>query len=567
MLIDGIAGLAGRKAPVVVIGSGPVGLALATELAAQGISVIVLESGGVRAEERVQALSDAEIVDPDFHDPMNISVARRLGGTSNLWGARCLPFDPIDFAARPFVDARWPVSYDDLKPYWARAVAATASGAADYAEGALAHALDLPEEADDAFCADRLERWANVQAAQDVHRDAIHASPLIEVRMHATAIDMEFAEDGRLEAIHVAHSLSGERARLAIDRLVIAAGGIETTRLLMAAQRAAPERFGGEDGPLGRYYMGHLMGEIADIVFEKPEQVRAFGFMVDRHGSYVRRRIVPSDSTQMQHGLLNSAFWPVVPPIADARHHNAALSLVYLAIAFPPLGRKLVAEAIRRRHIPAEKVPILPHIGNVVTSLPESARFGIDYLRKRRAKDTRLPGVFLENSANRYGLGFHSEQVPQTNSRVRMLRKSDRLGLPSLSVDLRFCEQDVASLVRTHDLLEKWLTNTRVARIEYRMAREERHEAVLSRISHGTHQIGLARMGETRRAAVVDRDLRCFDTPNLYLASCAVLPTSGQANPTLTAIALTVRLADHLRAEISFAKPVELARCLDDRVA
>ena len=68
-------------------------------------------------------------------------------------------------------------------------------------------------------------------------------------------------------------------------------------------------------------------------------------------------------------------------------------------------------------------------------------------------------------------------------------------------------------------------------------------------MSHGTHQIGTARMGATRADGVVDGDLRCFDAPNLFVASSAVFPTSGQANPTLSIIAFAVRLAEHLAHE------------------
>jgi choline dehydrogenase-like flavoprotein len=79
-------------------------------------------------------------------------------------------------------------------------------------------------------------------------------------------------------------------------------------------------------------------------------------------------------------------------------------------------------------------------------------------------------------------------------------------------------------------------------------------QAVLAQAQHGTHQIGTARMGSTAAEGVVDRNLRVFGSPNLFVASTAVLPTSGQANPTLTAVALALRLAGHLRAECHMNK-------------
>jgi choline dehydrogenase-like flavoprotein len=69
--------------------------------------------------------------------------------------------------------------------------------------------------------------------------------------------------------------------------------------------------------------------------------------------------------------------------------------------------------------------------------------------------------------------------------------------------------------------------------------------AILGQAKHGAHQIGTIRMGTNRNDGVVDKNLRAFDSANLFVVSTAVLPTSGQANPTLTAIALAMRLAEH----------------------
>lgn len=548
MLTDGIAGLAEAGHDLCVVGSGPVGLALATDMARRGRRVLLLESGGGAPDEQVQSLARADLLDPPRHDDMMVAIARRLGGTSNLWGARCLPYDPIDLAERPFVDARWPIDYATLAPWIAPAVQATRSGAAVYdAESAL-----LPD-ADPEFTADTLERWANIQPAQIVHADAIAKDPLLDVRSHATLVGIDFAENGRAEAIEIAHTLTGERARLPVGTLVIACGGLESARILLACQRQAPARFGGADGPLGRYYMGHVIGEIADIVFANDDHARAFDFRVDAHGSYVRRRIVASAQTQMEQRLLNTAFWPVVPPVADPRHGSAILSLVYLALSIGPLGRMIVAEAIRKRHIPPEPVSRLRHLANLATGAPSAALFSLDFLRKRYDKRTRLPGFFIRNRHNRYGLSYHAEQAPSALSRVWLSGESDRLGLPSLTVDYRFCDQDVESVVRTHDHMEGWLERSGLGRIEYRMAREERGAAVMALAAHGTHQVGLVRMGRDAREGVVDANLNTFDCPNLYVASTAVLPTSGQANPTLTTVALALRLAERIANETAGA--------------
>jgi choline dehydrogenase-like flavoprotein len=543
MISDGLHDLDGQQRGICVIGSGPAGLAVATNLVAKGIQVLLLESGGSRANAKVQALALGNIIDPSRHDDMSIATSRRLGGASNLWGGRSMPYDPVDFVKRDWVGAGWPIEYSELMRWFPAAVQATRGGAAVYD----ATPLQL-FQADSSFDADKIERGVNTQQAQVIHADVISDHPLLDVRTHATVTDIEFAENGRVNGIQIVHSLSGEKVRLQVDTLVVAAGGLETARLLLASRKNAPDRFGGSEGPLGRYYMGHLIGEIADIVFAEERFVDAFDFKVDQHGSYTRRRIMPSLGTQIEHRLLNSCFWPVVPPIADPRHKNAILSSVYLALAFRPLGNLLVAEAIRTRHVPESGSSMLPHVINLITGIPSSLAFIAAFLRRRYGADTRIPGFFVRNKSRRYGWSYHAEQAPNRNSRVWLSSKTDRLGLAQLNIDLRFDKNDAESVVRTHDLLEGWLGRTGLGALEYRMAREDRVDGVLELAAHGTHQIGVARMGTDRHNGVVDANLRTFDSPNLYLASAAVLPTSGQANPTVSTVALSLRLADHLAA-------------------
>lgn len=529
-----------KQHDVCVVGSGPVGISFAVEAARHGLRVLLLESGQERALAAAQNLSDAHIVDPARHDPMKIAVARRLGGTSNLWGARCLPFDSIDFVdRRPLVDATWPIEWSDIAPYFDRACELTASGRAVYRspiEGLV------PQSGD--FELDALERWANIQAAQNVHREILRDSPSIEVRLGMTVVGLDFAENGTVEGIRIVRA-DGSRIRLPVERVVIAAGGLESTRLLLAAQREVPTRFGGPDGPLGRYYMAHITGMIADIVLDKKID-RQFNFHVDEYGSYVRRRFVPSQDLQLREGLLNTALWPVVPAISNPAHGSAILSSIYLALAWGPIGRLLIAEAIRKRHISNGPKAIGAHLRNLSTGIPEALAFSFDFFKSRYFSRERLPGFFLNSASRTYGLFYHAEQTPQPDSRVRLADDRDGTGLQRLFIDLRFCDADAASVVQTHDLFSDWLTCSGLGHIAWHHPPEDRVAAVMAQASHGTHQIGTIRMGHSSSNAVVDRNLATFDARNLYVVSTAVLPTSGQANPTFTAIALAARLAEHL---------------------
>jgi len=291
--------------------------------------------------------------------------------------------------------------------------------------------------------------------------------------------------------------------------------------------------------------MAHVIGEVADITWNNKSLDAAYDFYLDGNGSYARRRMVPSDLAIRELDLPNISFWPVVPAVADARHRSGLLSLVYLAFAAGPVGRILVAEAIRRYHAP-QGVAKWPHMLNVLRSFPSAAAQAFQFLRQRYGNDIQIPGFFVRNPALTYGLSYHAEHFPSANSRVTIGEEMDQYGLPRLSVDLRFAKADAAAVLRAHVHLSGWLERNRLGKLRYRQPIEETEDAILAIATHGNHQIGLARMSSSRNSGVVDSNLEVFDIRGLYLASVAIFQTSGQANPTLTGIAFALRLADHL---------------------
>lgn len=543
MISDTCEGILADNYDVCVIGSGPVGLTVALELGRQNKRVLVLESGVNRADFHIQSLSAAELVDPSIHDDPIIASSRRLGGTSNLWGARCQPFDPIDFLDRPQLrESRWPIPYQELCKFYDRACAY--AGCGDYVFSDTSHSLIAN---DDRIDFERLERFSNRPAFQIAHADELARSDHIDIRLNSTVVDIRLSENGRAEAVTVCRP-DGIRHELPVKTLVLAMGGNESTRLMLALQAERADLFGGPDGPLGRYYMGHLIGEVADVTFSSGALDRAFDFYLDGHGSYARRRMVPSDLMQLNFNLPNVSFWPVVPPANDPSHGSGILSMVVLALSIGPVGRLLVAEVIRKFHAP-DGMKRLPHILNVLGDLPSAVGYAPSFLYRRYLAKYRLPGFFMRNPARRYGLSYHAEQAPSRSSRMWLGADRDRLGLRKLAIDLRFQRADAEGLARAHALLDGWLRRTGFGELSYRQPEPETASAILAGAVHGTHQIGTIRMGCDRRSAVVDETLRSFDVENLYVASSAVFPTSGQANPTLTAVALAVRLADHLAAQ------------------
>ena len=545
MITDNFHGLETDSSDVCIIGAGPVGISLAVRLAELGISVLMLESGGLNEDPKVQALGAAEIDDLAAHDAMEIAVSRRLGGTSNLWGGRCLPFDPVDFLPRTeLVGATWPIPYEAVQPFYAKACEYTDSGPSDFVEPATG-IPPTPEE----FELDRLERWSGTPRLQRLHDQTLATHPRIDVRLNSTVVDLVFAPDGAVSAVKIVRTDGSQSVTVGVRRLVIATGGVEATRFLLAIQQRRPEMFGGRNGALGRYYMGHVTGTVADITFTNRALDNLFNFDTAENGVYIRRRFTPTTECQLDHDIMNSALWPVVPPISDAAHGSGPLSAIFLGLAWGPMGRWFIPEALRKAHVPNPTPPLGPHMLNVLGNLPATLPYMVNFFQKRYFSKKRIPGFYLRNPQMRYGLYYHSEQWPNPDSRITLNGKTDRLGLPSVRIDLRFDERDARSVLKTHDLFEDWLNQSGLGVLRHRYAADRRAAAVLAQASHGTHQIGTTRMASSKEYGVVDSDLRTFSVKNLFVAAASSLPTSGQANPTLTVIALALRLAETLARE------------------
>ncbi len=311
-----------------------------------------------------------------------------------------------------------------------------------------------------------------------------------------------------------------------------------------------PHLFGGLNGALGRFYMGHISGKIATCFFERPSVAKKFDFSLDSDRTYVRRRFTINPSILGREKLLNIAFWPDNVPLYDASHRDPLLSSVYLVLNNQRIGGRLLPEAIRRAHTGPPGQPIAPHIRNVllgsVCGIPRMSGM----LRDRYFRYPRKPGFLAVNNSGKYSLHYHAEQEPSARSTIKLSKDVDKFGMRRALIDLVFSRNDVDSVVRAHEILDGWLRSSGNGRLEYCGSADELHGRVGEQASDGFHQAGTTRMAQCASDGVVDEDLRAFGTANLYVASSSVFRSSGQANSTLLAVALGVRLAHHVAQNV-----------------
>lgn len=536
------------EADVAVVGAGPAGIVLALELAGAGLRVALIESGSDTFDAATQRLGDTAGDDPP-HAPMSLTTRRQVGGASNLWAGRCVPFDPIDFQARRITGyARWPVGYDELERHFARACEWLACGAAVFDAERVANLAGrslVPGWPGGDVRATALERWSLPTNFAQCYSARLQASRAVTLLTRLTCTEIVCAPDGQSVEHLLARTAAGDRVQVRAARYVLACGGLEATRLLFASDRLHPGGIGNHSGQLGHWYMAHVESRIARVHFTTPPGQTIYGYERDPAGVYVRRRFTFSEQLLAEQDLPNAAMWLANPELGDAAHGSGALSLIYLTLA-SPLGRHLVSEGIRLGQIETAQAPSYrAHLANIARAPVATAGFALDFGHRRFRRGRRAPGVFVANPANAYPLAYHAEHLPHYDSHVAPTAERDALGVPRLRTALRFGDVDVSSAIRAHEQFDRYLRHHGLGRLEYLY--EDRERATRERLFGGYHQAGTTRMSAAPEDGVLDPDLAVHGFEDLFVASSSAFVTSSQANTTFMIVVFALRLADHLR--------------------
>jgi choline dehydrogenase-like flavoprotein len=326
-------------------------------------------------------------------------------------------------------------------------------------------------------------------------------------------------------------------------QVVLATGGLEIPRLLLASRARHADGIGNGYGQVGRYYMCHIAGTLGALTLDVPRDAVANGYEVADDGTYCRRRLALTPAAQREAGVASSVVRLHFPSIPNPAHRTGALSALYLAKPFISYeyAKRLTGEGAGGMAV------WLRHVLNVATDPFGTAGFLLHWARRRTLSARKFPSVIVRPRVNRFTLDYHAEQQPNFASNVALGSGTDALGMPKLRIDWRYTPLDVQTAKATLRLLQQDLAAWGHGQLSYD---PDGIEAAITRDgAYGGHHIGTARMGASPTSSVVDGDGRVHGMRNLSLAGSAVFATSSQANPTLTIVALALRLADHLKRQ------------------
>lgn len=542
-------------ATVCVVGAGIAGITLALELERLGIDCLLLESGGLEPEPETNALNDGDTTGLPFRfDDGNRS--RYFGGSSNCWGGWCRPFDPIDFERRAWVPhSGWPIDRNDLAPYYDRAHGPLELGPTHFDPARWIGAARNPRLQRIRLPGGRVEdqvfQFSPPTRFGARYRARLVASRSVRVLLHANVVDIETDADAAQVTALKVRSTSGRTVRVVAHVFVLAAGGVENVRLLLNSRTRRPAGLGNDHDQVGRYFMDHprlCAGRVrlrdgAPPLALYDQLFHTLNPAVSAFGAGFGGHFVLTPQAQREERVLNAQTWfRSIAPGESSPQAKALMRLKLRSLGGRSDGTSAIADVAR------------------VLSNPFAAgAFAM----------TRV--LHLTSWVREIRLNTIVEPAPDPDSRITLGPDRDALGLQRALVDWRLGPMVRRTFDRTWAVIADSLARAGIATVDLPSPIESQEWSVPDSLryyhwGHGTmleqgdtwprlpdwtwHHMGGTRMHASPRHGVVDSDLRVHGLSNLWITGSSVFPTGAANFPTMTLVALTLRLADHLAVRL-----------------
>ena len=527
-----------------IVGSGPAGMTLVRELERSGLRICVLESGLTRKTKRGDELRATR--SEGIHIKAE-SRERLLGGASTTWAGLSSPYDAIDTGERSFLDhSEWPVPRTELlSAYRVCSERYRFPSLETFEGGAFGGLRAKGDLAPDWQVLDEKVFLAAAEP-QNFGREwrGIFEGEGADLWLDATVVEL-VSEPGtrRIQSASIV-TKSGTSHSLCAAKFVVATGGIENARLLLLSRSLCPEGLGNEHDQVGRFLMNHPKSYFGVVRFARPvvDLPYYFGCMYKGYSGYAGLRIAPK--LQLERGLLDS-YVRLEPMFSwtDSQGVEALVLLVKSSGSFFRFWKKQHSDKLVElrdysetgddSELQGATNSFLGGIGlawKVLTDLPRVMKYL--YYRLSKAK----PKIREARVRN------FMEMEPYAENRVTLCEELDANGQRLASVRHACTERDRRSMIAIHEEFSKELERTGLGELHNPLTEQDPWPIA----QDASHHMGTTRMGTEPLHSVVDANLKIHGVDNVWLAGGSVFPTSGCANPTMTLVALSVRLANHL---------------------
>ena len=515
-------------ADICIVGAGAAGISIAVELAESGISVVLLESGDIEYKENSQMLYQGE--NTSFNNfPLEAARLRYLGGTTNHWGGFTARYSAFDFTPRPYMTASgWPIKHEALLEYYPRADRLCELENTDRHVDAWQKLAGFePISLKSGPISTAFGQWSPPTRFGTVYREKLEKSRNIRVILNSNAQEFLANQHATHVDTVVVKCIGGTQFEVAARCFVIAMGGLETARLLLLSKKQQSAGLGNGTDLVGRHYMDHL-GLTGGELRLSPNAPN-FDFFTG-YSTVGASRL---------HGIFT-------PHPAAMIKENIGNFRTMLIPRTGTAGIESLKELSANYLDPGTYQKIGYHLGNILVDIDQIADAA--YKTAFRRKEGFLSGGVSRNEhALNAVMHVSAEQLPNPDSRVTLSDKTDIFGQPRIRLEWKVLEADRRTLRQSMTMFAAGISSSGFGR--FRLPGEISDGNFDYLIETACHHSGTTRMSASPKTGVVDANCKVHSVDNLYIASSSVFPTASWVNPTLTIVALAIRLADHVKKQ------------------
>lgn len=508
------------SADICIVGAGAAGITLAKEFDNSGLKVILLESGGLHRDRKTQSLYDGENVGLNYE--LDSTRSRFFGGSTNCWGGWCKPLSHHDYAERDWIDhSGWPISRDSMNPYYDRASYVANIKKNHFDPDEWLAEIEKPELEILKFDSDRvgtsIAQLSPTPRFGREYREDLKGSTNVDVIFRAN-IDYFHTDANGTEVKYVnVNCINSNQFTVHAKQFILATGGIENARLLLLSDDVMKCGLGNQNDMVGRFFMEHPKISTGEIEFYGQTNPDLYDTDYSYFNAPVIASLALSDKTQQEEGLLN--YHSYIQALYEGEDSEGARDLRDLYVR------------LRKQDIPPETLKMML---NITKDLPSVYKFVVG---KRLRAERFMRGHRLVNIL---------EPEPNAESRVTLSNSRDPFGLQRVKMNWLLTEKVRYTLLRSQQIIDEELQKAGIGRLKIDPDLLEGGWG--GEIEWVWHHMGTTRMNPDPKQGVVDTDCKLHGVKNLHVAGSSVYPTVSRDTPTLTVIALALRLADHLKS-------------------
>ena len=494
---------------ICIVGAGAAGITLALQFLNTSLKLVLLEGGGFEYESEMQDLYRGKNIGLPYYS-LESSRLHYFGGTTGHWAGYCSEYDEIDFKKREWVPGSgWPINRGDLDVYYNKAADILELQTSLPDDKTLKTSLGFDKN----IIKDKMWYFSPPVRFGKKYRDAIIKAPNIFLYTHANVTNILANESGNVVTELTVKNFAGKQHKVRAKKIILACCAIQNARLLLASNSQNPKGLGNSNDLVGRNFMEHLEMYAADLYLPKPASLDLYRLQF--FYTKTRAELALTEHTQKGLGILNGTV--ALDPVAVMEEKKDA-------------GSDTTS-------------------GNKENSTdPATSLKGWESAEKYYESGKYLKEKF--SRTKQYLLFARMEQSPNPSSRIMLDNERDSLGVPRVILDWRLSALEKISYRKMIETIGIACGTSGTGRIRlHEWLHDEKDISWPENVTGGWHHMGTTRMHVNSSKGVVNENCKVHGMHNLYISGSSCFPTAGSSNPTFTIVAMTLRLADHLKSQ------------------